>query len=225
MRVRVVPAQHLHEVLGLRALRDPAPPCRDGWTCTASTRVWAGTLRPRSTPCGPLAASRRSPACVRRFPRASKPEAVLLLLHAARSPGELKARSDVAHVWGSATPESRDAILSSVDRLGAGLAFAVILGTLEEHRDDERPVEDRLRQAARASLVACTGACSPEVCRRRCGWSHGRPSSARRAHGAHRSPHGSQGPRRGVLRPSHPWCQGAVRRRALASSGQETGDG
>ncbi|MDF3046658.1 MAG: 2-nitropropane dioxygenase-like protein [Ornithinibacter sp.] len=63
-------------------------------------------------------------------------QAVLLLLHAARSPGELKARSDVAHVWGSATPESRDAILSSVDRLGADLAFAVILGTLDEHRDD-----------------------------------------------------------------------------------------
>src|SRR5829696_4583034 len=63
-------------------------------------------------------------------------QAVLLLLHAARSPGEHKARSDVAHVWSRATPESREAILSSVDRLGAGLAFAVILGTLEEHRED-----------------------------------------------------------------------------------------
>ena len=62
-------------------------------------------------------------------------QAVLLLLHAARSPGEQKARADVAHVWSSATPESRDAILSSVDRLGADLAFAVVLGTLEEHRD------------------------------------------------------------------------------------------
>ena len=63
-------------------------------------------------------------------------QAVLLLLHAARSPGEPKARADVAHVWSGATPESREAILSSVDRLGAGLAFAVILGTLDDHRDD-----------------------------------------------------------------------------------------
>ena len=63
-------------------------------------------------------------------------QALLLLLHAARSPGEPKARADVAHVWSRATPESREAILSSVDRLGAGLAFAVILGTLDDHRDD-----------------------------------------------------------------------------------------
>jgi Uncharacterised nucleotidyltransferase len=63
-------------------------------------------------------------------------QAVLLLLHAARSPGEHKARSDVEHVWSRATPQNREAILSSVDRLGAGLAFAVILGTLEEHRED-----------------------------------------------------------------------------------------
>ena len=151
-------------------------------------------------------------------------QAVLLLLHAARSPGELKARSDVAHVWGSATPESRDAILSSVDRLGADLAFAVILGSARgaPGRPRVRPVEDRLGGRHAPRRVACTGACGPRSAGEDAGGRTVDPRQ-RRAPGAHRSPHGSQGPRRGVLRPSHPWCQGAVRRRALASSGQETG--
>ncbi len=105
-------------------------------------------------------------------------QAVLLLLHAARSPGEPKARADVAHVWSRATPESREAILSSVDRLGAGLAFAVILGTLDEHRDDPEYSLWRIASAGGTRLDEWRArVVPPEAWGRRRALSRGRSSS------------------------------------------------
>lgn len=61
-------------------------------------------------------------------------QAVLLLLHAARSAGNARAGRDVEQVWRGATPERRAEILRLVDELGAHVAFSVILGELEQHR-------------------------------------------------------------------------------------------
>lgn len=63
-------------------------------------------------------------------------QATLLLLHAARAGRDGKAAHDVDSVWTSADHAHRDRILDWVERLDAGLAFSVITGTLEEHRDD-----------------------------------------------------------------------------------------
>lgn len=61
-------------------------------------------------------------------------QALLLLLHAARSGGNARARRDIEQVWEAATPERRDEISSLVEELGAQVAFSVILGKLERHR-------------------------------------------------------------------------------------------
>ena len=61
-------------------------------------------------------------------------QALLLLLHAARSAGDARGGRDVEQVWRRATPERRDEILGLVDDLEAHVAFSVILGELERHR-------------------------------------------------------------------------------------------
>jgi hypothetical protein len=74
-------------------------------------------------------------------------QATLLLLHAARGGHDAKAAIDVDAVWTSADDAQRARIREWVDRLGAGLAFSVITGTLDDHRDD--PAYDLWRVAAR----------------------------------------------------------------------------
>jgi hypothetical protein len=61
-------------------------------------------------------------------------QALLLLLHAARSAGDARGGRDIEQVWRRATPERRDEILRLVDDLQAHVAFSVILGELERHR-------------------------------------------------------------------------------------------
>ncbi len=74
-------------------------------------------------------------------------QAVVLLLHAARGGSDAKAANDVEWLWTSADDAARDRVLDWVGRLDAGLAFSVITGTLDEHRDD--PAYDLWRVAAR----------------------------------------------------------------------------
>lgn len=61
-------------------------------------------------------------------------QALVVLLHAARSGSEPKARLDVRHVWDEASPAMREEILRCVEDLGAEVGFSVILGELERHR-------------------------------------------------------------------------------------------
>ncbi len=61
-------------------------------------------------------------------------QALLLLLHAARSAGTGRARRDIRHVWDEAPPRRRKEIGDLVDELGATVGFSVILGELERHR-------------------------------------------------------------------------------------------
>jgi hypothetical protein len=74
-------------------------------------------------------------------------QATLLLLHAARGGADPKAARDVAFVWTDATESEREQVLEWVERLDAGLGFSVILGELDDHRDD--PAYDLWRVAAR----------------------------------------------------------------------------
>lgn len=62
-------------------------------------------------------------------------QALLLLLHAARAAGAGRARQDIRHVWEAATPELRRDVEQLVDELKATVAFSVILGELDRHRD------------------------------------------------------------------------------------------
>ena len=74
-------------------------------------------------------------------------QAALLLLHAARGGADHKAARDIDHLWVRATDDERQQVLDWVDRLDAGLGFSVILGELDDHRDD--PAYDLWRVAAR----------------------------------------------------------------------------
>lgn len=62
-------------------------------------------------------------------------QGLLLLLHAARAAGNPRARQDVEHVWDAAPLIVREQIEREVERLGAQVAFSVIRGDLERHRD------------------------------------------------------------------------------------------
>ena len=73
-------------------------------------------------------------------------QALLLLLHAARGGGDPKSLHDIESVWTSAAADTKARILDWRDRLDAGLAFAVISGTLDDHRQD--PAYDLWRVAA-----------------------------------------------------------------------------
>ena len=61
--------------------------------------------------------------------------------------GDPKGAHDIESVWTSADDDQRARILEWVDRLDAGLAFSVITGTLDDHRDD--PAYDLWRVASR----------------------------------------------------------------------------
>ncbi|MHA3837606.1 nucleotidyltransferase family protein [Terrabacter sp. AAH1] len=74
-------------------------------------------------------------------------QAALLLLHAARGGGDPKSAHDIESVWTAAPEDQRVRIVDWVQRLDAGLAFSVITGTLDEHRDD--PAYDLWRVASR----------------------------------------------------------------------------
>ena len=74
-------------------------------------------------------------------------QAALLLLHAARGGGDLKAANDVEWVWNAVDDAQRQRILGWIDRLDARLGFSVITGTLDDHRDD--PAYDLWRVASR----------------------------------------------------------------------------
>ncbi|GAA2168266.1 putative nucleotidyltransferase-like protein [Humibacillus xanthopallidus] len=74
-------------------------------------------------------------------------QAALLLLHAARGGADPKAARDVDFLWTRATDDERRQVLHWVDRLDARLGFSVILGELDDHRDD--PAYDLWRVAAR----------------------------------------------------------------------------
>ena len=72
-------------------------------------------------------------------------QALVLLLHAGRSEGSVKAEQDVARAWGAASAERRASIEALVGRLGAEVGFAAAVGGLERYSD--RP-EYRLWQVA-----------------------------------------------------------------------------
>lgn len=74
-------------------------------------------------------------------------QAALLLLHAARGGADPKAARDIDVLWTHADDAHRLEVLAWVDRLDARLGFSVILGDLDEHRDD--PAYDLWRVAAR----------------------------------------------------------------------------
>lgn len=73
--------------------------------------------------------------------------AVLLLVHAARGGRDSRAARDIRAIWSSADDARRAELLDWVDRLDAGLAFSVVTGTLDDHRDD--PAYDLWRVASR----------------------------------------------------------------------------
>lgn len=62
-------------------------------------------------------------------------QALVLLLHAARSHGDQRAALDVDHVWRNGSPASRARIADLVATLRADVAFAAAIGTLEDFRD------------------------------------------------------------------------------------------
>jgi hypothetical protein len=61
-------------------------------------------------------------------------QALVLVLHAARSGGSPRARQDVRVAWESAPEERRAAVRALVGDLDAGLAFAAATGGLEAYR-------------------------------------------------------------------------------------------
>lgn len=62
-------------------------------------------------------------------------QALIVLLHAARSHGDHRGVLDTDHVWRNADPEIRQRILALVDDLRAEVAFAAAAGGLENFRD------------------------------------------------------------------------------------------
>ncbi len=63
-------------------------------------------------------------------------QALILLLHAARSPASAKAVVDIEELWEKADDAQRAAIRERVDEHGAQLAFSVILDELQAHAAD-----------------------------------------------------------------------------------------
>lgn len=61
-------------------------------------------------------------------------QAVILVLHAARSEGSRRAAMDVEHAWTNAPDEQRRAIRALVDRLDAQVAWAAATGGLDAFR-------------------------------------------------------------------------------------------
>jgi hypothetical protein len=74
-------------------------------------------------------------------------QALVLLLHAARSPGSGSAERDIDIAWHSADPELRAQVEELVDRLDAEVGFAAAVGDLDAYRD--RPEYELWRVAAR----------------------------------------------------------------------------
>jgi hypothetical protein len=72
---------------------------------------------------------------------------VLLLVHAARGLRDPRAVRDIDAVWTTADEKRRAEIRDWVDRLDATLAFSVVTGTFDEHRD--HPAYDLWRVASR----------------------------------------------------------------------------
>ncbi len=67
-------------------------------------------------------------------------QAVILVLHAARSEDKARGLRDVDAAWGRATPQQRQGITELVGRLGAEVALAAAVGNLDEFQD--RPDHD-----------------------------------------------------------------------------------
>ena len=61
-------------------------------------------------------------------------QALILALHAARSPHSNWAAADLQHAWSGADPEQREEVLHLVDRLDAHVGFAAATGRLESYR-------------------------------------------------------------------------------------------
>ncbi len=61
---------------------------------------------------------------------------LILLLCAARAPHAPRAARDIELLWSDADTGRRTTITRLVDEFGAGTAFSVITGHLEDHRDD-----------------------------------------------------------------------------------------
>lgn len=62
-------------------------------------------------------------------------QSVVVLLHAARSHGDLRSRLDTEHLWHHTDAEAHERILQLVSRLRADVAFAAATGNLEEFCD------------------------------------------------------------------------------------------
>lgn len=60
---------------------------------------------------------------------------LVLLLHAGRDRGSIKAEQDVRSAWGDASPERRASVGALVRLLGAEVGFAAAVGQLDDYRD------------------------------------------------------------------------------------------
>ena len=63
-------------------------------------------------------------------------QALILVLHAARSTGTRRAAMDVEHAWARAPQQRRQEVLALVDRLDAHVAWAAATGGLDAFRGD-----------------------------------------------------------------------------------------
>ncbi len=63
-------------------------------------------------------------------------QALILLLHAARSHGSSRAQQDIDHAWTRAAPERRAAILSLVEKFDAHVGWAALTGELDKFASD-----------------------------------------------------------------------------------------
>jgi Uncharacterised nucleotidyltransferase len=61
-------------------------------------------------------------------------QALVLILHAARSPQSGRAESDLRYAWQAADPELRHGVTELVERLDAHVGFAAATGRLDEYR-------------------------------------------------------------------------------------------
>lgn len=73
-------------------------------------------------------------------------QALVMLLHAARSGGDAKAAQDVKRIWTDGSKEQREAVLESVRGLDADMPFAIITGGFDAYSGD--PAWDLWRVAA-----------------------------------------------------------------------------